>query len=84
MGMMDMIAPLAKEFITVTPDSPRALDGAVLAQELEKAYGLCASFCQDIETAVNLALEKAGKDDVICAFGSLYSAGEIRHCLGLC
>ena len=30
------------------------------------------------------ALALAGPEDVICAWGSLYSVGEIRHHLGLC
>ena len=30
------------------------------------------------------ALAAAGPEDVVCATGSLYMIGEVRHLLGLC
>lgn len=75
--------PLAKAFVTVTPDSPRALDGRELARWITR-YGLPAVPCDSLAEGVDEALEQAGPEDVICAWGSLYSVGEIRHRLGLC
>ena len=34
--------------------------------------------------ALDAALALAGPEDAVCAWGSLYSVGELRHCLGLC
>ena len=37
-----------------------------------------------IGEALDAALALAGPEDAVCAWGSLYSVGELRHCLGLC
>lgn len=75
--------PMAKAFVTVTPDSPRALDGRELARWLEQ-FGFPVTACETLSDGVDTALALAGPEDVICAWGSLYSVGEIRHRLGLC
>lgn len=31
-----------------------------------------------------MALAQAGPEDIVCACGSLYMLGEVRHLLGLC
>ncbi|MFB4475875.1 hypothetical protein ACDI16_23825, partial [Oceanobacillus caeni] len=33
---------------------------------------------QGFEEAIDLALEEAGEDGIVCSFGSLYYIGEIR------
>ena len=33
---------------------------------------------------LDAALALTGSEDAVCAWGSLYSVGELRHCLGLC
>lgn len=82
-AMMKRAMPLAKEFVTVTPDSPRALDGEELAAWLRE-QGFAAQCCADVGTGVDRVLSLAGPEDVICSWGSLYAVGEIRHHLGLC
>jgi len=78
--MIKTVAPLAKQFIAVAPDYPRALPAEELAQ-------IITCYCKDviisdtIKEAVNKCLTIASKDDVICAFGSLYYIGEIRQYL---
>ena len=37
-----------------------------------------------IGEALDAVLALAGPEDAVCAWGSLYSVGELRHCLGLC
>ena len=72
--MLDLIAPFAKRFLCVTPDSPRALPAEDLAAEvLQRGTPACA--CESIEAGVREAL-KCGEDTV--AFGSLYMAGHVR------
>ena len=72
--MLDLVSPYAKDFICVTPDSPRALRAEALAGII-KAKGFPAVFCDSIEEGVRLALDAAGP---VMAFGSLYLAGHVR------
>ena len=78
------VLPMAKAFVAVTPDSPRALPAEELAEWL-RASSSCPVLVQDsLDAGVDAALSMAGPEDVVCAWGSLYSVGEIRHHLGLC
>ena len=72
--MLDLVTPYAKEFICVTPDSPRALRADTLAGIIA-ARGIPAVACKSIEDGVRLALDTPGP---VMAFGSLYLAGHVR------
>ena len=65
-------------FITVTPNSTRALTGDKLA-EFIKSYCDNVVFSDTIEKAVEISLRMASKEDMICAFGSLYYIGNVRQ-----
>lgn len=83
-AMFRRVLPMAKAFVAVTPDSPRALPAEGLAEWL-RASSSCPVLVQDnLDAGVDAALSMAGPEDVVCAWGSLYSVGEIRHHLGLC
>lgn len=82
-AMMGELLPLAREFFTLTPDSPRALDAGELAVYL-KMRGAKASPCGSVREGLDRALAAAGAEDVVCVCGSLYMVGEARHHLGLC
>jgi dihydrofolate synthase/folylpolyglutamate synthase len=57
--------------------NPRATDPATLAALFaEHAPGVKVYIKEDSAEAMNFALELAGRDDLICATGSLYLAGE--------
>lgn len=77
-AMYDRTARLASRFYTLTPDSPRALDGAELARLLAR-YGKPAIPCGSPEEALRLALEHTPKDGAVLAYGSLYLASELRE-----
>lgn len=62
----------------VTPDSPRALDGELLAGEL-RGHVAHAIACPKVEDAVDAALEQAGSEGVVVAFGSLSYLGEAKR-----
>ena len=47
-------------------------------------FSIPVSVQETLDQGVDTALALAGPEDVICAWGSLYSVGEIRHHLGLC
>lgn len=81
--MMGELLPLAKEFYTITPDSPRAMSAGELAEYLE-SRGVRAVPCGTVGDGLDRALAAAGPQDVVCACGSLYMIGEVRHLLGLC
>lgn len=82
-AMMEQLLPLAKEFYTITPDSPRAMSAAELAAWLE-SRGARAVPCGTVRDGLDRALAAAGPQDVVCVTGSLYMIGEARHLLGLC
>lgn len=81
--MMDKLLPLAHSFVTLTPDSPRALSAEDLAAFLE-GKGAKATPCTSVEEGLRTILAQSSPEDVICACGSLYMVGELRHLLGLC
>lgn len=82
-AMLEQLIPLAKAFVTITPDSPRALPARDLAQYLTRS-GVEATFCDTTAQGVEQVLAMAGAEDVVCICGSLYMIGEVRHILGLC
>ena len=74
----ELMVPLADKVYTVTPDNKRALDAVKLAK--------CVSaYCKDVKAedtfkqAVDDAIEAAGKDGVVIAFGSLSYIGSIKE-----
>ena len=80
--IMEMLAPYAAEFVTVTPRSPRALPAEELAAYLEQRFQKKAKPCGSIAEGVETAIRTVG-DGMVCAVGSLYTAGEIREFFGL-
>ncbi len=73
-AMIDTVFRLGRRFICLTPVSPRALRGEVLAADI-RARGGEAIAAKDIPEGIRLALEAGGP---VVAFGSLYLAGAIR------
>ena len=69
MGLAAILNEAADEFVTITPQSPRALDAQELAESLA-VFGKPVTACGSIPEAVKLAQERAGKDGVVCAVGS--------------
>lgn len=76
--MFRCIAPYARQFVTVTPPNPRALDAQVLAQVLG-SFGKPVFAAGSIEAGINQAMALAGETGAVVAFGSLYMAGPIRQ-----
>lgn len=69
--------PLAAGYITVTPDSSRALPSNDLANFVSQ-YCKNVLVSDTIVEAIKTSLSYASVDDVICAYGSLYYIGKIR------
>ena len=75
--MYQPMLPLIREFVCITPPSPRKLEAEALAEHL-RAAGAVATPSRSIAQGVRIALEKAGADGVVLCFGSLYSIADIR------
>lgn len=80
--MLGMLASLGQQIVTVTPDNPRAMQAAELAQRLN-AVGGCAQAADSLESGLAKARALAGETGIIIAAGSLYFAGSLRTVLGL-
>ncbi|NLA86382.1 MAG: bifunctional folylpolyglutamate synthase/dihydrofolate synthase [Clostridiales bacterium] len=77
-GMIELIAPLAKSFVTVAPHNPRAMKAEKLKEALSVS-GLPAAACESIPDAVDESMRQAGPEGVVAALGSLYFSGDIRE-----
>jgi len=78
--MVRELSTVAKRFIAVTPDTPRALSADILAKVMAK-YCNNVEFSDTIREAVEKSVLSASGDDVIVALGSLYYIGEVRELL---
>lgn len=74
--MLDIIIPFAKKFITVEPDSCRALDAVHLKGAVESRTDIPVEALPSVQAGIEQALHEATAEDVICIFGSLYQVGE--------
>lgn len=79
--MIHELLPLAKRFITVQPDSPRAMTAGALAEEI-RALGGEAEAAGTVEQGVELMLQTSKPNDVLLAIGSLYMSGAVRAAMG--
>ncbi len=75
-AMLDAVAPYGAEFVTVTPESPRALPSAELAEAVRTRLGVPVRDAGSVESGLDLVL---GEGKPVCAFGSLYQTGTIRE-----
>ncbi|MFV0498178.1 MAG: bifunctional folylpolyglutamate synthase/dihydrofolate synthase [Candidatus Fimivivens sp.] len=82
-GIIEPVLPIVKHIVTITPPSPRAMASQELSKLLQQDYGVTAEPCATISQGVARILALSEPSDVICAYGSLYSVGEIRACFDL-
>lgn len=80
--MLAEMASIAKSFVCIRPDSPRAMQPQLLAQQLTERFHLPACACGSVREGIAEATRQAGKEGVVCALGSLYLAGEVRAAFG--
>ena len=72
--MLEILAPLAEEILTVTPDNPRALDGESLKKEAME-YHRNVICCESLEEAI----EKCRLKETVVACGSLSYLGDLKR-----
>ena len=75
--MLDLLLPLADQFVTVTAHTPRALPAEELAGRIARRNGR-AEAAGSIPEGVRRAIALAGEGPV-CALGTLYFSGEVRQ-----
>ena len=75
-AILTPILPLAKQFFTITPDSPRAMPATELAKYITTQNAPAAP-TDDIAAALEKATQLAGPGGVVCYFGSLYSLSAV-------
>ena len=80
--MIDVLLPLAIDFVTVTPESNRALQSKDLAECIQRK-GVQASYAEDMEEVIRPLLQTEEVENIqnqekTVAFGSLYFIGAIE------
>ena len=75
--MLALLLPLAKQFVTVTAHTPRAMPAETLTEHIRVRGGI-AEPAPSIEAGVARAVELGGSGPV-CALGTLYFSGEVRR-----
>ncbi len=80
--MLGQMVHIAREIVTVTPDTPRAMPAEEYAAHLNECGGHAVP-AATLAEGLALALQKAGADGVVVAAGSLYFAGALRTELNL-
>ena len=81
--MLERIIPCFDMFLTVRPDSERAMEAYELKDKIEALTEKKVYSFDNYQDAINKSFEISSKDDVISAFGSLYFVGEVRKLLGV-
>ena len=79
--MIRQLLPQTKQFITVRPDSPRAMSAEALAEEI-RSLGGEAEPVETVQSGVQKMLAEAEPEDVLLAIGSLYMSGDVRAAMG--
>lgn len=79
-GILTPILPLAKQFVAVRANLPRAMTAEALADEIRSLGGMVET-APTIPDGVALALALAGRNGAICALGTLYFSADVRQAL---
>lgn len=74
--MAEIMNAAADEFVCCAPPSERALPAETLGKALE-GFGKKVTVCESVREGAACAQDAAGQEGMVCAFGSLYMAGEI-------
>lgn len=90
-SMISCVLPYAAHVICITPPNPRALNAHDLAAEVKRVIheqaelsvetDLAVEETSSIKEGVARAFQVVGEQEIICAFGSLYSIADIMTTL---
>lgn len=77
-SMVDAVLPLANKFLTLSPESDRAVKGSRMGTLLQER-GFKAQALSSASEVLEYIDTRADKDEVIIVFGSLYLVGNIKR-----
>ena len=77
-GIVQELAALSSFAIVTRSRHPRALEPALLLEELER-QGVRGEIAESVSVAVERALQIAGPKDLVCTTGSLFVVAEARE-----
>lgn len=78
--MLKILSAVSDTYITLTPDSSRAMSASELAEKINaQGRSMRAYAFEDVREGILAAVEEAGEDGVVCSLGSLYLAGTVRE-----
>ncbi len=75
-AMYDMASDIVKHFVTVTPNSPRALGASDLADCI-KGCGKPVTVCDSVDEGIKTAYDMLDEDTPMIVFGSLYMLADV-------
>lgn len=78
-GICREVCPLADEIILTQADHPRAADIGELEKVISPLVKCRINKAKSVKGAVKLAMQSAGRRDLILACGSLFLAAEVRR-----
>lgn len=76
--MLETVMPKANKFLTLAPDSERAIESETMAENLRKE-GFKAKPLASPREALDYIQHEAEEDEIIVVFGSLYLVGNIKE-----
>lgn len=82
-AILRVLLPLADGVVTVTPTSPRALPADALAAACRSLSAIHVEQASSVQSALDLAISRAGQDGAVAVAGSFATASEARAALGL-
>ncbi len=77
-SVLRQLIPMAKRFVTIPIDYPRAMTPKAL-KELIESMGGEAEDAETVSAGVRRGIELAGDNGVVCALGSLYLSQSVRE-----
>lgn len=76
-AMLHTLAPMADHLILSRPNTPRAASPSSLKKSLGR-NGNRVEVIEDLGEAIERGISMAGKEDLVCITGSLYTVGEAK------
>ncbi len=80
--MIPIIKPMTAEIIITQAQNSRSVDYQLLAEDISQITSVPLTAAASVSEAIQIALKRATKNDLICIAGSLYIVGEALDYFG--
>lgn len=81
-GFLRRFAPFTRHVVLTQPSCERAIPAERLRQSMPPGAASC-SVVPNLAQALEAAISKVRKDELVCVTGSFYTVGEAMDCLGI-